>query len=95
VSLKWLNKNKPQGWTKTPSRDNQGWIWKDENGVDRLRFMRPTGANPAASQWSRQANGYFRWKDANGNWLDIDGNVVPESSKNFLELTHIMYEGPL
>jgi hypothetical protein len=95
ASLKWLNKNKPQGWSKTPSQNNQGWVWTDENGVERLRFMRPNGANPAGSQWSRQSNGYFRWQDANGNYLDIDGNVVKLGSENFNELTHIMYEGPL
>jgi hypothetical protein len=67
----------------------------DENGVERLRFMRPNGANPGASQWSRQTNGYFRWKDANGNYLDIDGKVLTDTSENFLERTHIMYEGPL
>jgi RHS repeat-associated protein len=95
ASIKWLNKNKPQGWTKTPTRDNQGWIWRDENGVERLRFMRPNGENPGASQWSRQANGYFRWKDANGNYLDIDGNVLRQGVEGFEEASHIMYEGSL
>ncbi len=56
--------------------------------------MRPTGLNPSKNQWSRQANGYFRWRDADGNYLDIDGNVVP-MGPNLNELTHIMYEGPL
>jgi len=94
VSLKWLERNIPNGWKKVPTEANQGWIWKDANGADRLRFMRPTGKNPAASQWSRQANGYFRWQNANGDYLDIDGNVVPKG-EGFQELTHIMYEGPL
>jgi RHS repeat-associated protein len=95
VSLKWLNRNKPPGWTKTPTRDYEGWIWRDENGVERLRFMRSNRQNPVASQWSRQANGYFRWKDANGNFLDIDGNVLRQGEEGFEEASHIMYEGPL
>jgi hypothetical protein len=54
---------------------------------------RATGDNPSASQWSRQANGYFRWQDAKGSYLDIDGNVVPDTHTDFAERTHIMYEG--
>lgn len=95
VSLKWLNKNKPTGWTRSPTRDNDGWIWTDGNGIERLRFMRPNGLSPAASQWSRQSNGYFRWQDEAGNFLDIDGRIVPLNHPLFQELTHIMYEGPL
>lgn len=95
VSLKWLRKNKPRGWQEVPTRDHEGWVWQDQNGVDRLRFMRPTGRNPSSNKWSRQANGYFRWKDADGNYLDVNGNVVPHGSSEFNELTHIIYEGPL
>jgi hypothetical protein len=94
VSLKWLRKNKPGGWKEIPSREHEGWVWKDQNGVERLRFMRPTGRNPSSNQWSRQANGYFRWQNADGNYLDINGNVVPKGP-DFEERTHIMYEGPL
>lgn len=71
-----------------------GDIWLDTAGRERLRFMRPNGENPSASQWSRQANGYFRWQDETGNYLDIDGNVVLPSHPEFNERTHIMYEGP-
>ncbi|MEO0593842.1 MAG: hypothetical protein AAFZ38_09705, partial [Myxococcota bacterium] len=95
VSLKWLKRNKPSGWTTLPTRGNKGFIWRDQNGVERLRFMRPNGRNAANSQWSRQANGYFRWQDESGNFLDASGNVVPSSHPNFQELTHIIYEGPL
>jgi hypothetical protein len=95
VSLKWLKRNKPNGWTSTPTRGNEGFIWKDTSGVERLRFMRPSGTNPANSQWSRQASGYFRWQDAAGNFLDASGNAVPTSHPQFQELTHIIYEGPL
>jgi Domain of unknown function (DUF4157) len=94
VSLKWLRKNKPRGWQETPSRDHEGWIWKDQNGIERLRFMRSTGLDPSNNKWSRQASGYFRWKDAGDNYLDINGNVVAEGPE-FHVLTHIIYEGPL
>jgi hypothetical protein len=93
ISTKWLQRNKPNGWRQVPSDNGQGWKWLDENGVERLRFTRPNGLNPSASQWSRQANGYFRWKNAAGEFLDIDGNVVSRSNLLFDELTHIMYEG--
>jgi hypothetical protein len=55
--------------------------------------MRPNGLNPSASQWSRQANGYFRWTNEAGQYLDIDGNVVPQGHAQFQQLTHIPYEG--
>ena len=55
--------------------------------------MRPNGKNPSASQWSRQSNGYFRWTNEAGEYLDVDGNVVPRNHPQYLELTHIRYEG--
>jgi hypothetical protein len=99
VSLSWLKKHKPRNWQQVTTRDHEGFIWKDENGVERLRYMRPSGKNPANSKWSRQANGYFRWQPADSNpsnptFLDIDGNVVPQTAPDFAERTHIMYEGP-
>jgi len=94
VSESWLKRNKPPGWKQVPTDNGGGWKWVDENGTERLRFMRPNGKNPAASQWSRQANGYIRWRDEAGGYLDIDGNVVNRSESSFEERTHILYEGP-
>jgi hypothetical protein len=94
VSESWLKRNKPRGWKQVPTDNNGGWKWLDENGTERLRFMRPNGRNPAASKWSRQANGYFRWTDEAGKYLDVDGNVVDEGAAFFDERTHIIYEGP-
>jgi hypothetical protein len=54
------------------------------------------GENATNSQWSRMENGYFRWRDENGNYLDIDGNIVDESvvGKDIFNFkTHIPYEG--
>jgi len=75
------------GWTRTP-------------GATSLHAAHR--ANPANNQWSRQANGYFRWQssqshpgDPNGRlFLEADGNIVPLNHPDFAELTHIMYEGP-
>ena len=92
-SIKWLRKNKPKGWKTIPTRNNEGFIWLDKSGIERLRFMRPNGKNPTNSQWSRQANGYFRWTDESGNFLDVNGNVVPRTDPLFNEKTHIIYEG--
>ncbi len=77
VSLRWLGRNKPNGWRRVSAKGN-GWVWLDENNVERLRFMRPSGANPANFFKSRMTNGYFKWKNAAGELLDIDGQVVPE-----------------
>lgn len=93
VSLKWLERNKPRGWRKVRTRDKEGWIWMDKSGTERLRYMRPNGKNPANSQWSRQSNGYFRWKNQAGEFLDADGNVVPKAHPDFHGRTHIPYEG--
>jgi len=92
-SIKWLLKNKPRGWRKVPADRGSGWKWIDENGVERLRFMRPSGKNPANSKWSRQSNGYFRWRNEKGDFLDVDGNVVPLQDPDFMWKTHIPYEG--
>ncbi|MBQ0905688.1 hypothetical protein [Micromonospora sp. U21] len=101
VSIGSLRRQRPRNWTETPTRNNEGFIWKDENGVERLRFMRPTGDNPSASQWSRQANGYLRWQSSQSGdsptdnlFLDQDGNLVDKSDPLFAEKTHIVYEGP-
>lgn len=91
-SLKWIQRQKPRGWRKVKA-DGNGWKWIDKNGVERLRFMRKSGNNPANSKWSRDANGYFRWANSKGELLDVNGKVVPKSHPNFQELTHIPYEG--
>ncbi|MEM6533198.1 MAG: hypothetical protein AAF654_11265 [Myxococcota bacterium] len=95
VSLNWLKRNKPRGWKTVPTREHEGFIWKDPAGYERLRFMRPNGKNAVASKWSRQENGCFRWKNAQDEWLDVDGRVVGKNDPNFAEITHIAYEGPL
>lgn len=92
-SLKWIQKQKPKSCRKVKA-DGNGWKWVDQNGVERLRFMRKSGKNPANSKWSRDANGYFRWANSKGELMDVHGNVVPKSHPNYQQLTHIPYEGP-
>ena len=92
-SVKWLQRNKPRGWRQVPTRNNEGWIWVDENGVERMRFMRPSGRSATNSQWARQENGYMRWQNEGGEFLDIDGNVVRRTDPMFQQKTHIPYEG--
>lgn len=93
VSEKWLKHNKPRGWRQVPADTKGGWKWLDENGVERLRFMWKNGLNASANQWARQANGYFRWQNAAGEFLDINGKVISKMDPRFQELTHIPYEG--
>jgi hypothetical protein len=104
VTLAGLRRLRPRTWREISTRKSEGFVWVDENGVERLRFMRPTGANPATNQWSRQANGYFRWQsaqsvppeaaDAGRIFLDSGGNPVSRYAPDFEATTHIIYEGP-
>jgi hypothetical protein len=102
-SIRSLRRERPANWREVPTRDNEGFIWLDENGVERLRFMRPTGENPSAGNWSRQSNGYLRWQSSQSTpggadegklFLDVDGNIIGRNDPGFAESTHIMYEGP-
>lgn len=93
-SLNWIKKQKPTGWKEVPSDNSKGWKWLDEKGNERLRFIRPNKENPSNSQWSRDSNGYFRWQNEKGDFLDVNGKVVSPGDKNFQEKTHIIYEGP-
>lgn len=92
-SLNWINKQKPSNWKRVASDNGRGFKWLDENGTERFRFQRPNGRSPSGSQWSRESNGYMRWQNERGEFLDIDGNVVPRTHPEFNELTHIPYEG--
>lgn len=92
-SLDWIKKQKPKGWKTLPKDNGLGWKWVDETGRERLIFQRPSGLNASKSQWSRMENGYFRWLDENGNFLDIDGKMIPKTDLDFPVKTHIPYEG--
>lgn len=91
-SLKYIKRNKPSGWQTNPTRDHEGFIWTDTKGTERLRFMRGKD-DDIDIKYQRERNGYFRWQDENGRFLDIDGNVIPNTDPDFQAKTHIAYEG--
>ena len=95
-SEKYLQRNIPTGWSTKPLDRGSGWKWVDEDGQERLRFYRGTGLPPSHpdNQYARQSHGYIRWLNADGDYLDIDGNAVPRSDPDFQWKTHIPYEGP-
>jgi len=94
VTLAWLRRNKPSTWQEVTSDDGRGWKWLDESGRERLRYTRPTGESSNNAQWARQVNGKFEWRNASGQRLDVDGNVVDTDDPEFARKVHIDYEGP-
>jgi RHS repeat-associated protein len=89
-SHRYLRKSKPANWREVPAKNGKGWRWLDENGNERFRFMRPQKGDV---QWQRQKQGYMRWRDADGNRLDADGNPVSRLDPEYEWKTHIPYEG--
>ncbi|MCA8989881.1 MAG: hypothetical protein KDA78_19705 [Planctomycetaceae bacterium] len=85
----WFKKNKPKGWSQGPPRSGHGWKWVDENGRDRLRYMYPD----EDGQFVAQRTGYFRRNDSLGNFLDVDGNIIPDDHELFNQISHIPYSG--
>jgi hypothetical protein len=41
----------------------------------------------------RMENGYFRWRNEKGEYLDAKGTLVPNTDVDFQFKTHILYEG--
>ena len=72
------------------SDNSKGWKWIDENGIERLRFQRP---KKGEVKWLCEKNGYFRWKNELGEFLDELGNVVLTADSDFMWKTHIPYNG--
>ncbi len=81
----------PKTWKKLPSDRGNGWKLVDENGIERVRFMRPV--KDVDPQWTRMKSGYWRRQNANGADLDEAGRVVPRTDPYFEEKTHITYSG--
>jgi len=90
MTTKHVLKNIPNGWRRVPA-DGNGWKLVDENGIERIRFMRPSKDD--IPKWERMKNGYWRRQDADANYLDVNGNVVPVDDPDFLFKTHIPYTG--
>jgi RHS repeat-associated protein len=88
---KQVLRNAPKHWRKVDVERGNGWKLLDENGVERVRFMR---GNDRFSPWGRNKLGYWRRKNANDEFLDEAGNVVPDTDPDFQWKTHIPYTGP-
>ena len=80
--------NKPKNWTKQPARGN-GWVLVDENGNERIRFMRPD----KNGKFHHNETGYWRLNNENGDFLDEFGNIVPVTDPDFHIKTHIPFTG--
>ena len=77
--------DRPQGWTEKKTHGH-GWRQIDENGVERVRYMYPK----KNGKWAHEETGYFRRQNANGEFLDMHGNVVPQTDPLFHVKTHII-----
>ncbi|WP_437576460.1 hypothetical protein [Sorangium sp. So ce887] len=81
----------PTSWRRVPAEKGSGWKLIDENGVERVRLMRPDPRSKGV--WGRLKLGYWRMQDELGRFLDENGNVVPETDPDFQFKTHIPYTG--
>ena len=98
MTTKYVLKNIPNGWKKVKANatgKNKGWILRDSNGVDRIRYMRP---QKGFHVFGRKNNGYWRRQNSDGNYLDVQGSLVDPSLYTtnrdlFQRLTHIPYSG--
>ncbi|WP_199789873.1 hypothetical protein [Sorangium cellulosum] len=81
----------PTSWRREPTEKGSGWKLIDENGVERVRFMRPDPRSQGV--WGRLKLGYWRMQDELGRFLDENGNVVAETDPDFQFKTHIPYTG--
>jgi RHS repeat-associated protein len=75
---------RPSGWAERPAVRGHGWVWVDENGIERLRYMYPD----KNGRFVHEKTGYFRWTDGHGSPLDRYGNVVRDPAAH--DATHII-----
>jgi hypothetical protein len=90
-SPRQILKAAPKTWKKVPADKGHGWKLMDENGVERVRYMYPS--KEKVPKFERMKDGYWRRKDADKNYLDESGEVVPESDPLFQEKTHFGVTG--
>ncbi|XXY54662.1 hypothetical protein WME91_26370 [Sorangium sp. So ce269] len=90
-SQKNILRRAPKSWRREPVDSGSGWKLVDENGFERVRFMRPDPRSRGV--WHRLKLGYWRMQDELGRLLDENGNVVPESDPDYKFKTHIPYTG--
>jgi hypothetical protein len=73
VSQQLLDKN--PSWKREPADKGHGWKLVDENGVERYRYMYPN----KNGKYPHEKSGYVVRKNADGDFLDIDGKVLPKN----------------
>ena len=86
-NLRYVEKRVAEGWKKLPADRGHGWKWVDANGVERIRYMYP---DDEAWKLFHEEEGYWRWVNKAGKFLDEWGNVVDESDPLFNQKTHII-----
>lgn len=60
-------------WKKVAVDNGHGWKILDENAVERMRYMFPQ----RNGKFPHERAGYFVRQNANGDFLDIDGSIIP------------------
>jgi len=84
-SLKMIAKKaKDVKWKKAKLATGNGWKYLDENGVERIRYR-----YSKKGKFLHENDGYIRWKDKFGNFLDKNGKVVldPETTSEWQTMT--------
>jgi len=85
-TLKYVEERMPSSWKKSPADRGKGWKWVDENGKERYRYMYPDKNGTKV----HEQKGYWRVQNEIGEFLDEDGNVVPDNDPLFNQKTHII-----
>jgi hypothetical protein len=81
-----------QGWSVSDTHSGKGFVLKDANGIERVRFMSRGGGDAYGQARADVYGGYYRFQNAAGQDLDINGNVVPRTHPNFNKKVHIEYQ---
>lgn len=71
-------------WRKVAADKGHGWKILDDNGVERIRYMYPQ----KNGKFLHERAGYFVRQNANGDFLDIDGSIIPPGP-DLITLRHI------
>ena len=74
-----------QGWAFNDKlRTGKGWIYTDENGIERLRYR-----EDADGRFLHEETGYVRWHNEKGECLDINGKPVLVGGKSITEANSV------
>ena len=86
-TLRRIKDARPKNWRTVPPKHGKGFVWSDENNVDRMRVMK---ANPRGMR-HHERTGYVRWKNDQGEFLDEYGRVwINDGSQAFKDATHLI-----